>query len=110
MAVGKTILFVSEKAAALEVVQRRLNSKGLGDFVLACHSHKANKREIVGELSRCLALAPEADGDSGEDLQRLYEARRQLNLYVHELHTLRRPLNHRARFSCNGETLVFGGI
>src|SRR5580700_9355080 len=41
MAAGKTVLFVSEKAAALEMVQRRLQIKGLGDFVLACHSHKA---------------------------------------------------------------------
>src|SRR5262249_12228279 len=32
LAAGKTILFVSEKAAALEVVQRRLQDKGLADF------------------------------------------------------------------------------
>jgi hypothetical protein len=92
MAAGKTVLFVSEKAAALEVVQRRLTAKGLGDFVLACHSHKANKREIVGELGRCLNLGPEAYIDSGDELQRLYEARRQLNQYVHELHAVRQPL------------------
>src|SRR5205085_12692635 len=34
LAVGKTVLFVSEKAAALEVVQQRLQRNGLGDFCL----------------------------------------------------------------------------
>jgi hypothetical protein len=54
LAAGKTVLFVSEKAAALEVVQGRLQDRGLGDFCLACHSHKANKRQVVAELGRCL--------------------------------------------------------
>ena len=29
---GKTVLFVAEKAVALEVVRKRLNKIGLGDF------------------------------------------------------------------------------
>jgi hypothetical protein len=92
LAAGKTVLFVSEKAAALEVVQRRLQDKGLGDFCLACHSHKANKREVVAELGRCLGLGPEDHRDPTEDLQRLHEVRRQLNEYVRELHAARPPL------------------
>src|SRR5262245_5189116 len=92
LAAGKTVLFVSEKAAALEVVQRRLQDKGLGDFCLACHSHKANKREVVAELGRCLGLGPESHREPAEDLQQLHEVRRQLNEYVRELHTARPPL------------------
>jgi very-short-patch-repair endonuclease len=92
LAAGKTVLFVSEKAAALEVVQRRLQDKGLGDFCLACHSHKANKRDVVAELSRCLSLGPENYRDPADDLQRLHEVRRQLNDYVRELHAPRPPL------------------
>jgi very-short-patch-repair endonuclease len=92
LATGKTVLFVSEKAAALEVVQRRLQDQGLGDFCLACHSHKANKREVVAELGRCLSLEPDSSRDPGDDLERLYEARRELNEYVGELHTVRAPL------------------
>jgi very-short-patch-repair endonuclease len=93
LAAGKTALFVSEKAAALEVVQRRLQAQGLGDFCLGLHSHKANKREVVAELGRCLALGPEHAPDVRDDLDRLHEARRQLNDYVRELHTPRPPLN-----------------
>src|SRR5262245_22275960 len=68
LATGKTVLFVSEKAAALEVVQRRLQERGLSDFCLACHSHKANKREVVTELGRCLGLAQENPKDPSDDL------------------------------------------
>jgi very-short-patch-repair endonuclease len=92
LAVGKTVLFVSEKAAALEVVQRNLEKKGLGDFCLACHSHKGNKRDVVSELGRCLGLGSESYPDRAEDLQRLHDVRRQLNDYVRELHAPRPPL------------------
>jgi ABC-type Na+ transport system ATPase subunit NatA len=51
---GKTVLFVSEKMAALEVVSKRLLDVHLGEFALELHSHKANKREVVAELKRCL--------------------------------------------------------
>lgn len=92
LAAGKTVLFVSEKAAALEVVQRRLQDRRLADFCLACHSHKANKREVVAELGRCLSLEPDGGRDLGEELQQLYEVRQQLNAYVRQLHAVRQPL------------------
>ena len=56
LADGRTVLFVSEKVAALEVVQQRLDQRNLGDFALNCHSHKASKKAIVTELGRCLNL------------------------------------------------------
>jgi very-short-patch-repair endonuclease len=102
LSAGKTVLFASEKAAALEVVQRRLQDRGLGDFCLACHSHKANKRDVVAELGRCLGLGPESHPNPTEDLERLYDARRQLNDYVRELHAVRPPLGMTV-FQANGE-------
>jgi very-short-patch-repair endonuclease len=102
LAAGKTVLFVSEKAAALEVVQRRLQDRGLGDFCLNCHSHKANKREVVRELTRCLALPPEPCRPHTEELQRLHAIRQYLNDYVRELHALRPPLNMTA-YQVSGE-------
>jgi very-short-patch-repair endonuclease len=102
LAANKTVLFVSEKAAALEVVQRRLQSRGLGDFCLACHSHKANKRDVLAELGRCLAIGSESSPDPTDDLQRLHEARQQLNNYVRELHVLRPPLGMKA-YHAHGE-------
>jgi hypothetical protein len=102
LAAGKTVLFVSEKAAALEVVQRRLQDRGLADFCLACHSHKANKREVVAELGRCLSLEPDGAQDTGDELERLFEARRQLNEYVRELHAIR-PLLDMTVYQVHGE-------
>jgi very-short-patch-repair endonuclease len=102
LAAGKTVLFVSEKAAALEVVQRRLQDKKLGDFCLACHSHKAHKGQVVAELGRCLGLGPESGGDAKDELQRLEITRRQLNDYVRELHACRPPLD-RSVYQAHGE-------
>lgn len=47
---GKTVLFVAEKMAALEVVKRRLDHAGVGDACLELHSNKTNKRVF---LNRC---------------------------------------------------------
>lgn len=54
MAKGKSVLFVSEKAAALDVVRDRLASRGLGDFLLELHSHAATRKEVIHQLDRAL--------------------------------------------------------
>jgi len=48
---GKTVLFVSEKLAALEVVRRRLDEAGLGLFCLELHSHKTRKDSLLTDLA-----------------------------------------------------------
>lgn len=50
IAKGKTVLFVSEKMAALEVVYKRLEKIGLGRFCLELHSNKANKKDVLNQL------------------------------------------------------------
>jgi len=102
LAAGKTVLFVSEKTAALEVVKRRLDACGLGDFCLELHSHKANKREVAAELGRCLDIGPEAYRDVSAELRHLADDRRRLNAYAAELHRPRPPLN-RSGFEVHGE-------
>src|SRR5204862_259029 len=92
LAAGKTVLFVSEKTAALEVVKKRLDRCGLGDFCLELHSHKANKRAVVAELGRCLELKPVGAPDVASQLGALAESRRKLNAFVAELHAVRQPL------------------
>ncbi len=52
----KTVLFVSEKLAALEVVKKRLDDVKLGDFCLELHSRKANKKQFIEELKGILDL------------------------------------------------------
>jgi very-short-patch-repair endonuclease len=86
LAAGKTVLFVSEKVAALEVVKRRLDKSNLGDFCLECHSHKANKKKVIAELGRCLSLPSEKYSDQSDELARLQSVRQRLNAYVRALH------------------------
>jgi hypothetical protein len=93
LAAKKTVLFVSEKAAAMEVVQSRLKEKELNDFCLLCHSDQVNKREVVLELKRCLDLLPGSPPDRlNADLNDLRNVRNKLNNYVRELHKIREPL------------------
>ena len=51
MAQGKTILFVAEKQAALQVVRKRLNDAGLGIFCLEVHSNKSRKQDVLGDIA-----------------------------------------------------------
>ena len=47
LAIGKKVLFVAEKTAALEVVLARLKSIGLGDFALPLQATKASKGKLI---------------------------------------------------------------
>jgi len=90
---GRSVLFVSEKMAALEVVYSRLKARNLDDYCLELHSHKANKREVVAELSRSLNEHLKARGAmTDEELERLIARRDQLNDYVGALHSRREPI------------------
>lgn len=90
----KSVLFVSEKIAALEVVFERLKKVGLDTFCLELHSHKANKREVVTELKRCLdAISTKHVMQSEYDFENLTKLRARLNDYVLALHTVREPLS-----------------
>ena len=52
LARGKTVLFVAEKLAALEVVRRRLDDAGLGMFCLEVHSHKTKKGAMLTDVAQ----------------------------------------------------------
>lgn len=90
---GKSVLFVSEKMAALEVVFQRLQNASLGHFCLQLHSHRANKREVIQELYKTHAeqLQPKK-GLTDFEAKQLVERQRRLNDYVHSLHVVRGPL------------------
>ncbi|HEY8461704.1 MAG TPA: DUF3320 domain-containing protein [Blastocatellia bacterium] len=78
---GKRVLFVAEKMAALEVVKRRLDKIGLGDACLELHSHNANKKALLAELSRTLNLGRPALNDFDGQINLFKEIRRKLNDY-----------------------------
>lgn len=94
---GKSVLFVSDKMAALEVVYKRLREVGLSSFCLELHSSKANKKEVVAELKRCLDehLVPRKL-PSEHEFKTLAELRENLNSYVVSLHQKRLPLQKSA--------------
>lgn len=84
---GKTVLFVAEKLAALEVVKRRLDAVGLGAACLELHSHKTRKRGVLDELRRTLALGRPKLGAIDDDLKMLAAARDRLNAYCDAVNT-----------------------
>ena len=86
LAVGKKVLFVSEKMAALEVVKGRLDSVGLGDFCLELHSHKSNKRAVLNELERTVSVPQPPAVDTGGTFAQIDSLKAELNAYVNELH------------------------
>lgn len=55
----KTVLFVSEKAAALEVVRDRLTEAGLNAYVLELYSHQATRKEVAAALGLALDRVPQ---------------------------------------------------
>jgi len=85
---GKTVLFMAEKMAALNVVHDRLKKAGLSELCLELHSRQANKRQVLEELARTLnAPATHAGGDG--DAEALRALRDQLNAIATVMH---RPL------------------
>lgn len=83
---GKTVLFVAEKMAALEVVKRRLDQAGVGDACIELHSNKANKKMFLDELRRTSELGS-PKGDTATTLNsRLLAARNELNAHSARLH------------------------
>ena len=70
---GKSVLFVAEKMAALNVVESRLEKIGIGDFALELHSNKTKKGDILNRIGKILEKR-----NNGE-IKEIQEKR--LNLY-----------------------------
>ncbi|MGJ4927000.1 DUF3320 domain-containing protein [Bradyrhizobium sp. HKCCYLS2038] len=88
---GKTVLFVAEKMAALDVVHRRLKGVGLGSLALELHSNKANKRLVLEELKRAKSVAVPASAGEASLVQRLTDSRDGLNRHADMMHQPHQP-------------------
>lgn len=88
---GKTVLFVAEKMAALEVVKRRLDQSGVGDACLELHSNKANKRILLDELKRVWELGSPRGEFSEQLIENLTDTRDDLNAHSTRLHRTYEP-------------------
>ena len=83
---GRTVLFVAEKRAALEVVQRRLAAVGLGAACLALHSDSANRRALLADLDTTLKAPRLPPPDRAEVIRTLGSLRGRLNRHAAAMH------------------------
>ncbi|MEU5728869.1 MULTISPECIES: DUF3320 domain-containing protein [Streptomyces] len=89
---GRTVLFVSEKAAALDVVRNRLREVGLGDFALSLHSGDTAKKAVATELARVLTTEARVTGAAEHELERARRLREELSCYAGAMNQVREPL------------------
>ncbi|MEU0432384.1 DUF3320 domain-containing protein [Streptomyces sp. NPDC006290] len=92
MHAGRSVLFVSEKAAALDVVRNRLRGVGLGDFVMALHSGDTSKKAVATELARVLTTEVRVTGAAEHELERARKLREELSAYAAAMNETREPL------------------
>ena len=87
---GKRVLFVAEKMAALEVVQKRLAAIGLEPFCLELHSNKTKKSLVMDQLRKTTEVAMQSSDDSFAGASLLMDSlKRDLNAHVQSLHKMR---------------------
>ena len=77
----KSVLFVSEKKAALEVVRKRLDSIGLGDFCLELHSHKTQKGQLHKDIGIRLNAKYTESQELDIEISRYQQEREKLRNY-----------------------------
>ncbi|MBA3242584.1 MAG: DUF4011 domain-containing protein, partial [Acidobacteria bacterium] len=83
---SKSVLFVAEKMAALEVVHSRLVEAGLGEFCLELHSTKANKRAVMRELAAALDASLQRPRTEEAATARIGAVRDELTAYARAVH------------------------
>ena len=87
LALGRRVLFVSEKKAALDVVKDRLDRIGLTPFCLELHSNKTEKGKFYEQIKAALAV-PETPAPCEWDqvVADFEKNRHELDDYIVELH------------------------
>jgi len=87
---GKTVLFVAEKMAALNVVQKRLAAIGLDPFCLELHSNKTNKSAVLSELNKALEVGRiKSPEDYERTAEKLHSQRKSLDGIIEAMHSRR---------------------
>jgi len=83
LAKGKTVLFVAEKMAAVEVVRDRLDAVGLRDFCLEIHSTNKPKVDVYKEIKTRCERGDVTQSSNPDDIEHEYlRSRQQLTDYV----------------------------
>jgi very-short-patch-repair endonuclease len=87
IAQGKTVLFVCEKRAALDVVKRRLSTAGLGHLLLDLHGAAITRQRVYAQLRTARAQMREAAVAASTEDAALVATRERLNAHVRFMHT-----------------------
>jgi hypothetical protein len=84
----------SDKAAALEVVHKRLREAKLDEFALELHSHNATRKAVASELGLALSRHPRVKPQLSDlEKTKLVKARERLASYADAINEVRPPLN-----------------
>ncbi len=92
MHAGRSVLFVSEKAAALDVVLQRLKSVGLDSYAFALHSRNTSRKAVAQELGRALSEQPHAAELPAQERAQARLDREALSAYAAAMNETRQPL------------------
>ena len=108
LALGRRVLFVSEKKAALDVVKDRLDRIGLTPFCLELHSNKIEKKRFYAQLKEALdfGCALPQDDEWRRNASEFEKHREELDRYVEALH--RRHPNGLTAYECFSKLMVDG--
>lgn len=110
MTAGKTVLFVSEKAAALDVVRDRLAQADLGSFLFELHSQAATRKKVVDDLYTTLQQQVVTRALFADTERQLLTAlREQLTGHAAAMNETRQPLG-RSVFEVLGELGARPGV
>ena len=87
---GKSVLFVAEKMAALNVVKKRLTGIGLAPFCLEIHSNKTSKSSVLNQLNNVLEVGRiKSPAEYEATANKLFELRNGLNAVMEAVHMMR---------------------
>lgn len=86
---GKSVLFVAEKMAALNVVESRLDKLGIGDFALELHSNKTKKSDVLNRIGKILEKRNNGEiKEIQEKRLKLYQLRNEIKETNSALHRI----------------------
>lgn len=88
---GKSVLFVSEKMAALDVVKVRLDKVGLGHFCLTLHASGAKPAAVIDALHKRANLPQPRPILNSDAVARARRARAEINKHLDAMHAIVGP-------------------
>ena len=90
VAVGKSILFISEKRAALDVVYARISQLGLKEMCILIHDSQADKRSFILDLKNTYEQYSKEENKIEDLIQQRTVLIEQLNKSIAALDTFHR--------------------